>query len=76
VQHLALSSGDAFSTVSIKRHRRARRRLLVRSRSALPVFGYWALVAGALTVPAMVAIGAWVQLPLDSGFASPRARDR
>ena len=50
-----------FSTVSINDIAARAGALLVAIALGFAGFGYWALVAGALAVPAMVAIGAWVQ---------------
>ena len=62
VQHLALlKRAMRFSTVSINDIVARAGALLVAIALGFAGFGYWALVAGALTVPAMVAIGAWVQ---------------
>jgi len=62
VQHLALlKRAMRFSTVSINDIAARAGALLVAIALGFAGFGYWALVAGALTVPAMVAIGAWVQ---------------
>jgi len=62
VQHLALlKRAMRFSTVSFNNIVASAVSMLVMIGLGWAGFGYWALVAGALTLPLMVAIGAWIQ---------------
>lgn len=69
VQHLALlKRAMRFSTVSFNNIVASAVSMLVMIGLGWAGFGYWALVAGALTLPLMVAIGAWIQCRWIPGF--------
>ena len=69
VQHLALlKRAMRFSTVSFNNIVASAVSMLVMIGLGWAGFGYWALVAGALALPLLVAIGAWIQCHWIPGF--------